>query len=62
MVAEIRKTKSGNCGCFFCGKTQEGLKMHPYTVWHREADQKRGQNDPVCSIECAKSYLAKLKG
>ena len=60
MEAKITRTKSGNCGCTFCGRLQEGSKMHPYSVWHREETEKRGHNDPVCSIECAKSLLAKL--
>ena len=55
-MVEIRKTKSGNCGCFCCGKHQDGHKMHPYSVYHRADNEKRGHNDPVCSFECAKIW------
>ena len=60
-MIQILKKKTGNCGCFNCGRVQDGMKMHPYTVWHKTDDEKRGHNDPVCSIECAKAYADKIK-
>lgn len=49
----IKHTRSGNCPCMNCGKLQEGLKLHPYTVWHKNPNENRGHNDPVCSLKCA---------
>lgn len=59
-MVKIMVKKSGNCGCYNCGKIQEGGKLHPYTVWHRRIDENRGHNDPVCSMECAKEYAEKF--
>ena len=39
---KIKQTKTGNCPCRNCGKTQEGLKLHPFTVWWKEETEKRG--------------------
>ena len=61
MKIEIRKQTSGNCECFNCGMLQDGHKMHPFTVWHKADNEKRGHNDPVCSMECAKEWAAKLR-
>ena len=49
---KIKQTKTGNCPCRNCGKTQEGLKLHPFTVWWKEENEKRGHQEPMCSIEC----------
>lgn len=61
MMIQIKTIKTGNCGCFNCGKVQEGMKMHPFTVYQKLDDEKRGHNNPVCSMECAKAYVEKLK-
>lgn len=58
---KIKNIKTGNCKCVYCGKFQEGLKMHPYTVWWKIEDEKRGHNEPVCSVECAKKYISSNK-
>lgn len=60
-MIKILKKKTGNCGCMNCGKVQEGLKFHPYTVYHRAENEKRGHNEPVCSIECAEEWI-RIKG
>lgn len=60
-MVNIIKKKTGNCPCCYCGKLQDGIKLHPYTVWHKEENEARGHNDPVCSIECAKAYAEKFK-
>ena len=57
-MTKILVKKTGNCGCAYCGKLQDGCKMQPYTVWHKEENEKRGHNEPVCSIECAKAWIA----
>lgn len=54
---KILNKKTGNCGCINCGRIQEGTRMHPYTVWHKEENEKRGHNEPVCSRECAAEYI-----
>ena len=59
-MVEIRRQKSGNCGCFFCGRLQEGMKMHPFTVYHKADNEQRGHNDPVCSMDCAKAHKERL--
>lgn len=56
---KIKSTKSGNCGCFNCGKLQDGLKMQPITLWTRKENEKRGVQLPMCSVECAKEYATK---
>ena len=61
MKIEIRKTKTGNCDCTMCGKRQEGLKMQPFTVWYKGDSEKRGCNNPVCSLECAEKFVEYLK-
>ena len=61
MVIQIRNKATGNCKCKNCGKLQEGWKNHPFTVWHKADDEKRGHNEPVCSIECAEELAEKLK-
>lgn len=48
---------TGNCGCFNCGKRQEGFKLHPYTVWYKFNDETRGHNCPMCSEECADRFI-----
>ena len=59
-TVKIKVKKSGNCPCYNCGKVQEGLKFHPFTVWHKRDDEKRGHNDPVCSMECAEALAKRL--
>lgn len=59
MIIRIKKTKSGNCNCSNCGCIQEGRKLHPYTVWIKKEDERRGHNFPVCSEKCAKEFAAK---
>ena len=61
IITKIQKKNSGNCGCFNCGKVQEGSKYHPITLWHKDEDEKRGHQLPMCSIECAEEYAMKLK-
>ncbi len=60
MLVKIQNKKSGNCPCINCGKVQEGLKLHPYTVWHKSDNEKRGHQEPACSLECAKKYVGKI--
>ena len=60
IIAKIQVKRTGNCGCAYCGKVQDGFKLHPFTVWHKRDDEKRGHNEPVCSIDCAKAYIAKI--
>jgi hypothetical protein len=55
-MVKIMAKKTGNCPCMNCGKEQDGRKLHPFTVWHKEEGEKRGHNCPVCSIECANEY------
>lgn len=62
MIIKIKNKQSGNCPCVNCGKEQEGQKYHPYTLWHKEENEKRGHNEPVCSIQCAEELASKLKG
>lgn len=57
-MVQIIKKKSGNCGCMNCNKVQDGYKYHPYSVYHKAENEKRGHYEPVCSIECGKE-LAK---
>lgn len=61
MILEIRHKASGNCGCYACGKVQDGWKNHPYTVYHKDENEKRGHQDPVCSIECAHKQVEYYK-
>lgn len=61
MTIKIKKTKSGNCGCAFCGATQEGLALHPFTVWVKKDGEKRGKNFPVCSQYCANGFKELLE-
>ena len=61
MTIKIIKKKTGNCGCAFCGATQAGLALHPYTVWIKEDEKKRGENFPVCSEYCANGFIESLK-
>lgn len=61
MEKRIKRTSSGNCPCYNCGRLQPGSKMHPYTVWYKGADEKRGHNAPVCSAECARAYADKIE-
>lgn len=61
MTAKITNKKTGNCPCMNCGKVQEGIKMHPFSVYHKEEDKKRGSYEPVCSVECAQELIKKYK-
>ena len=61
MLMAIKHTKSGNCKCFNCGKVQEGHKLHPYTVWYKLDNERRGHQLPVCSLECANHVVEKYK-
>ncbi len=54
---KIKNTKSGNCACRYCGKYQEGDKLQPFTVWWKEENEKRGHQEPMCSIECCNDYI-----
>lgn len=56
---KIKNTASGNCECRNCGKTQQGLKLQPFTVWHKEDTERRGHNEPMCSIECCRKWIKK---
>ena len=56
---KIKNTSSGNCACRNCGKVQDGLKLQPFTVWWKEENEKRGHNEPMCSVECCKNYISK---
>lgn len=56
----IQKKISGNCGCFNCGKRQQGLKPQPYTVWYKFCNENRGHNAPVCSKECAEKFAKQV--
>ncbi len=29
------------------------------TVWWKEENEKRGHNEPMCSVECCKNYISK---
>lgn len=60
MMIKIKNTASGNCGCGNCGRYQEGMKNHPFTVWMKKDNEKRGHNIPVCSEKCAKEYIEKV--
>lgn len=60
-MVKITNRRAGNCPCVNCGRTQEGLKMHPYSVYHKDADKKRGSYEPVCCIECAHEVVKKYK-
>jgi len=53
---KIKKTITGNCGCYNCGKRQVGLAPQPYTVWYKLDGDKRGTNAPMCSKECAEKF------
>ena len=59
-LIKIETKKSGNCPCSNCGKVQDGLRLHPYTVWYKEQDEKRGHNLPVCSMDCAKKLAERM--
>ena len=61
MIIKIERKKSGNCGCANCGASQEGLKLHPYTVWWKSEGESRGHNDPVCCLDCAMEYAKEIK-
>jgi len=54
---KIKNTTSGNCACRNCGKFQNGNKQQPFTVWWKEDNEKRGHNEPMCSVECCESYI-----
>lgn len=56
-MIKIKKIQTGNCDCVNCGKSA-GDGYQPYTLWHKADDEKRGHNEPVCSMECARE-LAK---
>ena len=56
-MIKIKKIQTGNCDCVNCGKSA-GNNYQPYTLWHKADDEKRGHNEPVCSMECARE-LAK---
>lgn len=58
----IKRTISGNCKCMYCGKEQQGRKNQPYTLWHKADNEKRGHNEPVCSLECAEKLAKQLEG
>lgn len=59
-MVKIMAKKTGNCPCRNCGKVQDGLKLHPFTVWYKNETEKRGHNAPVCSTECAKELSNKI--
>lgn len=54
---KIKNTSSGNCACRNCGKFQEGNKLQPFTLWWKEETEKRGHQEPMCSIECCENYI-----
>ena len=54
---KIKNSTSGNCACRNCGKVQDGLKLQPFTVWWKEETEKRGHQEPMCSIECCEKYI-----
>ena len=60
-MVKVEKKKSGNCKCANCGKLQDGMKMHPYTVWHKAENENRGHNEPVCSLECGNQLAHRYK-
>lgn len=62
MKIQITNKKSGNCPCMNCGKVQEGLKLQPVTLWHKADNEKRGHQEPCCSIECAKQLAERMVG
>lgn len=59
-MIKILKKSTGNCNCQNCGKLQDGLKLQPFTVWHKAENEKRGHNYPVCSQECANELAKRL--
>ena len=61
MIIKIEHKKSGNCQCANCGRYQDGMRMHPFTVWHKAETEKRGQNEPVCSPECAEELKRRME-
>lgn len=58
---KITTTKSGNCPCMNCGEIQPGMKYHPYSVWYKEDNEKRGHNLPVCSKSCGNNLIDHFK-
>lgn len=57
-MIKIKNTSTGNCPCMMCGKSQEGMKLQPITVWWKRPGAKRGTNYPVCSSNCAELLSA----
>lgn len=64
MKIEIRKNGrlGANGCCRICNAQQEGYKAQPYIVYHKADNENRGHQEPVCSMECAKALVNKLKG
>lgn len=58
-MVKIKKTRTGNCSCRNCGKGDGNYQ--PWTVWHKDEDETRGQNEPVCSRECAEALAKRFK-
>ena len=56
---KIKKTRTGNCACVFCGKYTG--EYQPYTLWHKADDEKFGHNEPVCSKECAEKLAKQIE-
>lgn len=54
---KIKTTTSGNCPCKNCGFVQIGRKPQPLTLWWKEDTEKRGHQEPMCSIECCEEYI-----
>jgi hypothetical protein len=59
-MVKIEVKRTGNCPCVNCGEVQDGYKMHPFNVWHKSINEKRGHNEPVCSIKCANELAKKF--
>ena len=57
---KIKKTRTGNCACMNCGKYTG--EYQPYTLWYKADGEKRGENNPVCSKECAEELAKKIEG
>ena len=64
MKVEIRKNNKlgANGGCRICGGVQDGWRAQPYIVYHKADNEKRGHNDPACSLECAKVLAERYRG
>lgn len=62
MLVKIKNNHLGyNGACRNCGKYQkDGEENQPLIVYHKDDNEKRGHNSPICSLECAQAYIAKL--